>query len=266
MAALAACGCGKAFTSDSGHAVDSGSTVITNTDTGTDTGTAITSPIPMDGLLLWLRSDQGVTIVNGVVSNWADQSGHNFDASQPQPESRPTLVVAGIGGHAALHFDGADDFLQLPAGMADFSQGLSIFTVLNEQQPDSYNSFVEFSNGSEVDDIAFGEYQDQLIYEVFNETAQGDSVTYQTPEILAVIHRSDSTLTMRHNGATAGVGVVTLPEVKPREQNFVGQSLYAGSVTYPGAMGEVLVYGRALSDSETTTVESDLKRRWDCCN
>ena len=106
----------------------------------------------------------------------------------------------------------------------------------------------------------------KIAYEVLDQAVQGDAVVYDVPQILAVIHRSDSTLVMRRNGAAAGAAVVTLPTVVTREQNFVGQSLYDGSVTYPGAMGEVLVYGRSLSDGETTTVEGDLKRRWNCCN
>ena len=260
VTAITLTGCGKAFTSGTEHLGDSGVTV------DTDSGSNTTSTISKDGLLLWLRSDRGVSMDNGFVSSWADQSGLYFDARQDQMESRPTLVVAGIGGHAALRFDGVDDFFQLPSGMADFSAGLSVFVVVNEQQPDSYNSFVEFSNGGEVDDISFGEYQDQIAYEVLDQATQGNAVTYDTPQILAVIHRSDSTLVMRRNGATAGAAVVTLPDVITREQNFVGQSLYSGSETYPGVMGEVLVYGRALSDSETLNVENDLQRRWNCCN
>jgi hypothetical protein len=257
---LVLAGCGEAFTSDTGHSSDSGA--VLNNDSSTITPPAI----PMDGLLLWLRSDQGVSSSNGSVSRWSDQSGHQFDAQQDQPGSCPKLLEAAIGGHTAVYFDGIDDFFQLPPGMADFSQGLSIFAVINESQPESYNSIVEFSNGSEIDDISFGEYYDELFYEVFDGQAQGGSFTYDVPQIVAVVHRADSTSVLRRNGVVAGAAVVTLPAIVSRQQNFVGQSLYGGSVTYPGAMAEVLVYGRALTDSEVTTVEGDLRRRWSCCD
>jgi len=247
---VAVVGCDKAFKS----AAD------------TDSGATTPSAIPGDGQLLWLRGDQGVISTNGGVSRWADQSGHQFDAQQDQQAFCPQLVEAAIGGHTAVYFDGLDDFLQLPSGMADFSQGLSIFAVVNEQQPGSYSSIVEFSNGSEIDDIAFGEYGDELWYEVGDEQAQGGTFAYDTPQILAVVHRADSTLVLRRNGVVVDAAEVTLPPVVTRQQNFVGQSLYDGSVTYPGAIGEVLVYGRSLSETEVTAVEGDLRRRWSCCD
>ncbi len=233
---------------------------------------SVASVISKDGLLLWLRSDQGVTIESGFVSQWIDQSSHHFDAIQNQAESRPTLAVGGIGGHTALRFDGVDDFFQLPSGMADFSQGLTMFVVVNEQQPDSYTSLLEFCNGSEVDDIAFGQYQDKLAYEVLDQSMQGDTIQYNAPQIFAAVHSTSGLVTLRRNGTFAGDNSnssspsFAMPTVVPRQQNYIGQSLYSGSVTYLGLMGEALVYDRALSDAEIVKTEDDLKRRWTCCN
>lgn len=231
---------------------------------------SVASVISKDGLLLWLRSDQGVTIENGFVSQWLDQSGHHFDAIQNQAESRPTLAVSGIGGHGALRFDGVDDFFQLPSGMADFSLGLTMFVVVNEQQPSDYTSLLEFSNGSEDNDIAFGQYQDRLAFEVLNDSMQGDAIQYNVPQIYTVVLSPNGQVALRRNSAVAGDNSnstpFAMPAVLTRQQNFVGQSLYNGSVTYLGLLGETLVYGRALSDADLVKTEGDLKRRWSCCN
>jgi hypothetical protein len=264
---LAASGCGKAFTTDNdaGNVVNAGSGGSTS-DASSPLDGSVVPVISRDGLLLWLRSDQGVTIENGFVSQWLDQSGRHFDATQSQVASRPTLVVGGIGGHRALRFDGVDDFFQLPAGMADFSLGLTMFVVVNEQQTTSYTSLLEFCNGSEIDDIAFGQVSDNLGYEVLDQAIQGDSIQYDIPQVFTVLHRPDTTMTFRRNGTPAGAYTVSLPVVTTRQQNFVGQSLYSGSVTYLGLLGEVLVYGRAMTDAELVKTENDLKRRWTCCN
>ena len=252
VACIGACvpGCGKAFTTDK----DSDASIIANTSGGTSSEAGVASAI-----------SKGVIGKFGfcclVVS-----AGHHFDAIQNEAASRPTLLVAGIGGHPTLRFDGVDDSFQLPSGMADFALGLTMFVVVNERQSDLYASLLEFSNGSEVDDIAFGQYQNELAYEVADQSMQGDPIQYNVPQIYTAVHNTDGNLTLRRNGSVAGTYTLSLPVTGTREQNFVGQSLYAGSGTYFGLLGEVLVYGRALSDADLVNTESDLKRRWSCCN
>src|SRR5689334_13897216 len=51
---------------------------------------AATPPPIADGLLLWLRADAGVDQSSaGLVSAWADQSGHHLDARQPDATKQP---------------------------------------------------------------------------------------------------------------------------------------------------------------------------------
>jgi len=171
-------------------------------------------------------------------------------------------VVKGIGARAAVRFDGVSGCLNLPPGMADFSQGLSIVAVVNEQQPNSYNSIVEFSNGSEIDDISFGQYQDKVAYEVADNSFTGSDINYDTPQLHTLVHRADTTLISRSNGELSGADQFALPDTVAREQNFIGQSLYSGSVTYSGLIGELLVYSRGLTDSEVQIVETELRQRW----
>jgi len=227
-------------------------------------GSSAVSNIPREGLQLWLRADLGVTATSGSVSTWADQSGHNFDATQSERESQPTQVLGGIGTRAAIRFDGSDDFLSLPAGMSDFSQGLTVFSVLNQQASSWYNCIVEFSNGSEVNDISFAEYQDKFQYEVIEDVLTGPDINYNVAQLLTLVHRADTTMITRSNGELSNAAQFPLPESITREQNFVGKSLYGGGsgVTYSGLMGEILVYARGLSDNEVQTVEAELKQRW----
>jgi hypothetical protein len=62
-------------------------------------------------LQLWLRADYGViTNSEGQVSDWQDQSGNTNDATQASTNNQPLLVYpAGLGGAAALRFDGSAD-------------------------------------------------------------------------------------------------------------------------------------------------------------
>jgi hypothetical protein len=215
--------------------------------------------IPANDLLLWLRADQGVTETRGGVSRWADQSDRHSDAVQDQPGLRPTRNVWGI------HFDGIDDYLAMPAGFSDFSRGLSIVAVVDQQPVDTCTAVVELSNGSEIDDISFGQYQNRILYEVFDQDTSGDTLSYGVPYTQSVVHRTDQTVSIHLNRATAGSASFALPTVIGRDQNFVGRTLYAGCSTFGGEIAELIVYGRALGDAELATIEQDLRRRWACC-
>src|ERR1043165_8445187 len=61
--------------------------VLDEADVGGGTPEADAPPAPpappiADHLLLWLRSDMGVTESRGAVTGWADLSGHHTDAVQ----------------------------------------------------------------------------------------------------------------------------------------------------------------------------------------
>ncbi len=77
-------------------------------------GWAQATPDPADSTLrLWLRADLGVTTDSlGGVQSWADQSGEGRDAIQPTESRRPTVSATGVGGRAALSFNG--QFLTAP--------------------------------------------------------------------------------------------------------------------------------------------------------
>ncbi len=65
------------------------------------------SAVPSGGLAMWLEADQGVTTnASGLVSRWADQSGHGRDAAQTNPLYQPALVGANpeVGGRPTVRF------------------------------------------------------------------------------------------------------------------------------------------------------------------
>lgn len=74
---------------------------------------------PTTGLMLWLRSDLGVSQSNGRVLSWADQSGrNNHAAAEATYAKQPTWVTTGpstINTLPVIHFDGKKNYL----GIAD---------------------------------------------------------------------------------------------------------------------------------------------------
>jgi hypothetical protein len=73
---------------------------------------AVGSPVPLSGLRMWLRSDEGVEVDGaGGVTAWRDSSGQGNDLMQEAGAQRPTKIDDAVRGHAVLRFDGVDDSL-----------------------------------------------------------------------------------------------------------------------------------------------------------
>src|SRR5262249_48717337 len=141
-----------------------------NANGGSGGGTIEPPPIPLDGLELWLRADQGVTQSDGSVSIWRDFSGKKRDALQTAVNARPKLRTNALGGKPALVFDGADDYFKVPTIDADFSGGTSIFVVHQQAEIHTCDPYFEASNGSETDDIHLGDYKNSIVFEVEENT------------------------------------------------------------------------------------------------
>jgi hypothetical protein len=86
-------------------------------------------------LQLWLEADAGVvTNASGQVLQWQDQSGNANHASQLTANYQPMLVYpSGLGGRAAVRFDGSQGNLNYLAGAGDVGvpNAMTTFTVVN---------------------------------------------------------------------------------------------------------------------------------------
>jgi len=84
-------------------------------------------PTQFDGCILWLRADLGITIDVGV-SEWKNQAADNLHPVQANTDYQPTVHNNAINGHAAIQFDGTDDYLQCTDTLA---QPYIYYIVLN---------------------------------------------------------------------------------------------------------------------------------------
>ena len=229
-------------------------------------GVVIQPEPPKDGLVLWLRADAGVTVTDdGDVVSWADQSEHGRLVEQTGSDERPSLVSRGQGALARVEFDGVDDFMRIPDGFSDFSEGLSAFAVTNARSLDACWAVFELSNGSEIDDIFFGHYDTSPHYEVADVWFTEGEYPVGDDFLLSVIHDKDAFVETRTNGSVVGEHTVPLPEVIERTQNLLGRTQYANCGVMEGSISEFLLYERAVSSEELLAIEDYLETRWDCC-
>ena len=226
--------------------------------------------IPPLGLALWLRADVGVQQVAGLVQTWLDQSGNRMDATvQADVDASPQYLEKGLNDLPALQFDGVGNYLQLPSGFGSFSNGLAGFMVVHPTESDCASVF-EASNGSEIDDIAFGMWQNKWTYEVFDPYIQSGDVDLLGPSLYAVNHRpanatANANADLRINRGllqTKEMPLPLLPDSKQRESNFIGHTLYKDCNFFEGQISEIIVYQRVVTANEVKAIESYLAQHW----
>jgi hypothetical protein len=223
-------------------------------------------PVPLEGLELWFDATEGVTQSGGVVSNWKDRSAHKRDALQTAVNYRPKLDASGLKGKPALVFAG-EEYLKIPSLPGDFSHGVSIFAVA---QPESAlcAGIFEASNGSEIDDVHLGFWENALLYEVASEylSATKYPLTFGVPQLLAAVHQTSNSVQARRNSNGVGEANFALPATVARQSVYIGRTDYSACGLYVGKIAELVVYSRAVSDAELVDIESYLKQKWNCCS
>jgi hypothetical protein len=72
------------------------------------------SPVSLPKLV-WLDASDSttLTLASGSASEWRDKSGNNHHAAQSNASSRPVLVANALGGKAMLRFDGSNDTMHV---------------------------------------------------------------------------------------------------------------------------------------------------------
>jgi hypothetical protein len=249
----------------SGTSITGGSAGASTAGSGGESGT-----VPRAGLVLWLDAER-VTTDSGQtsVSTWADQSGRGNDATQPTASARPRLVENGIGSRRSLSFDGASDFLMLPPGFEDFSAGVSFFAVAQLASEANCPPLLQLWN-SHADAILFLRIQGRFQYEVGHDYASTTTATYSPgePHTFGLVHGIDRLATLYFDGTAAGSHAnMDLPAVVSRAENRIavtGDTDGGGAqcVPFEGLIGEMLLYDRALPDSERRQVEVYLAAKW----
>jgi len=229
---------------------------------GGGSGGAIEPMLPPLGLSVWLRADRGIQQKDGHVQAWQDQSGNQTNATQESVSASPTYLATGFSGRPTLEFDGQGQFLKFADGFGDFSKGLAGLIVAKPTKSECA-SMVEFSNGSEIDDVAFGMWQNKWTYEVESPFIQSGNVDRERFSLYAVDHRLIGVADLRIDGTILSSLEMPLPRSGIRLNNFVGHTLYGSGCEYfEGQISEIILYSRALSNAELSVIEKYLDTHW----
>jgi hypothetical protein len=223
-------------------------------------------------LRAWYQAGLGVTKdANSKVSQLTDLSGHGSHVMQNSDATRqPLWVATALNGQPAVQFDGST-FLKTASAM-DEQAGSNDVTVITVAVPGAtqpaYASLVDLSSdtahGFVVGQLGNATNQYQLW---FMDAAQSGwysspaaSATAGAIQVLSVVKNGATALSYL-NGTTQGTATVPSTLLAPVAALAVGNRA-SGNYGYAGQIAEVLVYNRALSDTERQQIEAALTAKY----
>ncbi|SFR67887.1 Ig-like domain-containing protein, partial [Halogeometricum limi] len=231
-------------------------------DSGGDTGTGGSSDAPVtNGLVAHFETDSGVQRSGSAVTGWADQSPNGNDLTA---RGAPTLQSGALNGEDAISFDGNDDLLErsgltgLPAGNSD----RTMFVVA--EYVDNNGGFGGVAYGRARQNKVFGlvvDDQGRLTVQAFGRGLDQSSSTQGVGAGLltqSVVHRNGQ-FTHYADGAVIDTGAYAFDT---RPQVFVVGGEITPAPYTEMRVGAILVYDRALSDSERQQVEAYLNQKY----
>ncbi|HWA27858.1 MAG TPA: LamG-like jellyroll fold domain-containing protein [Lacunisphaera sp.] len=223
------------------------------------------APVVASGLRAWFRADLGL-VKDGSdgVTQWRDLSGQGMHVGAQS--GGPVFVSGAIGGEPAVEFDGQVQ-LSSPAEVGLLSGGTAA-TVIAVIKPSATqvddatilgwgsNGFQFRQRGDLLNTFGFGWYSPS-----FSPYGGGGVATVAgTPQLISVVLRTGTDVKGYLNGvlqtteSDSSEGIRNLPSVL-QLGNLDGDG-------YHGQLAEILVYDRALTDTERADVEAALTARY----
>jgi hypothetical protein len=230
----------------------SGATYVAN-------GSCTASGVPTDGLVARYESTQGLSATGGTVTGWADASGNGNDLTAV---GDPQVVLDAPNGQSVVAFDGSGDAL-VRTGLTGFPTGDADRTVVALVRYDS-PGYGGVGYGSPALNQLFGlsvNPDGELMVQGwgrsndFHTTTVGTGAGWLTQSAVhangAFTHYKDgvSIDSASHTYATTNDRIVVGAEMTPAP--YLDMDVAA-----------VVVYDRALTDTERQQVEEYLRQRY----
>ncbi len=191
-----------------------------------------------------------------------DASGNGLDGTYV---NGVTLGIAGAlpnSTDTAAQFDGVDDYVDLPDGFADFTNGLTLEIWIYPTQADTYSRLFDFGNGQNSDNIILARRSttNDLTLQVWNNTTAGAMLTAsgvlefnKWQHFVATIDNTGAAQIFK-NGLLVASGNVTAPRNVTRTSNYIARSNWTTpDEYYTGSFDEAAIYDHVLTAQRIAT-------------
>ncbi len=223
----------------------------------------LTSPIPSTNLVLHLDANRGFTTSNDSISVWADLSGNDHDATQTNLSRRPVVQDSAINNQTGLRIRSGLNYITLPttSDLGIQSNDYEMFVVAKSRTNNTSTSFLMAGSIENFELHLNGSAGARFIPNSGTYIDAGFSGDYSDAE--AHLFNMEATSTygkVKVNRSTSTVD-------SSNAQSSYSGNLYAGvrfdnSLQFDGDIGEIIIYDAVLSESDRTSVESYLMKKY----
>lgn len=229
-------------------------------------------PSDISGLTAWYDANQGITKDGSdLVSQWDDLSGNGYHMTQSSTK-RPLWKApsAGVNDNCAILFDGSNDCMSNDALGALFTGGdlpYSLAVVAKANSTSAGDTIFAF--GSTTTNALMGTAfrSTNICCWRIDDAVATVNVTFGTPNTSTRVVTTSVTGTAASawldgtlvaNGTSQNVGAQTL------NSSRIGALLAVGAEVeqFDGYICEVIVYNRAITTDEATTLNNYLTSKW----
>ncbi len=221
------------------------------------------------GLQVWLdmADTSTITQVAGAVSQINDKSGNGNNATQGVGAAQPGTGGATQNGKNVLTFDGGDWMSIVNSASINLAGSCTFFlvgnltnttgtarTYLAKNVNDSYRLRVDQTTNFPWlllnDGSGLTTYTGNL------------AVTIGSAVILTTVVDIGNNVKFFQNGADFGTSAISQASITQSSNPLIIGSIDGFSEFWLGSIGEILIYDRALSVSETTQINRYLSNKW----
>lgn len=200
-------------------------------------------------------------VTDGLVGWWKMDGNANSSAGGGDGTVYGAQPTTGANGqpNSGYVFDGANDYISIPSGFANFTNGITISVWANPTSANNFARFIDFGTGAGANNIIFyrGGTGTGLNYNVID--GAGNSMSNMSYAGLVLNQWKLYTVTVTAGGLATiyinGSSMATAsgfadPTNVTRTSNFIGRSNWSSDSYYAGSMDDLRMYNRALSASE----------------
>ena len=230
---------------------------------------SLPAPETAAGLIAYYPFDQGAAGVgNATTTTLADKSGKHLDGALKNFSlGNFSNWCERAAGDNALHFDGADDYVDLGASTAvDFSNGFSFTAMVKWDAFKSWSRIFDFGNGENSDNIILANIGTtrQLDFSVrrgstekyfYSNTSFNTNQWYNVVVTISAI----GNVKLYVNGVLDNsVTGFHLPLSLVRNRQYIGRSNWAADSYFSGMVDNLSIWNRELSAAEVAAGANNL--------
>lgn len=237
------------------------------------------APTDIAGLAMWLKSDVGVfqssggsaAILDGdVVGEWQDQSGNGRHVTQATTANKPTLRLSQLNGLPALQLDGGDFLTRASVSLSSLvaTNAATIFAVLYQTDSDAQNALLGIYAPSLANSFNILATYENVVYFDLGDANSGGRISVAQPSgwdnayHTLELYRSGTSGVIRSDGVDllSSSGFTDTLDVTQVGTLYIGGAAVA-VVLHTGYFVELIIYNRALTTDERTSVRGYLSTR-----